>query len=78
MALIMNQNGRRSELQERIATELQERAKKQAVEGERPDHVKDSAYLKNTQKTSWLAAVWIVLAILALIAFIVVVIASGG
>jgi uncharacterized membrane protein len=59
MALYVKQNDSRSELQQRIAKELQEKAKKKALETERPDGVSDSAYIKNTKQTGGLAGVWI-------------------
>ncbi|MFZ1249920.1 MAG: hypothetical protein WAR37_00500 [Candidatus Microsaccharimonas sp.] len=63
MSLYLKQTDTRSELQDRIATELQEKAKKKALEAERPDGITDSAYLKNTKSTTSLAWVWLVIGV---------------
>ena len=54
MGLFVSQEDRRSELQKRIAAELQEKAKKKAAadENERPDLVDDSAYLEGYTKAT--------------------------
>ncbi len=79
MALFVNQNGRRTELQERIATELQERAKTQVQDPhDQPDGVNDSAFIKNTEHSTWMTAVWIILAIVAVIAAVVVLFVTAG
>ena len=75
MALFVNQENTRTKLQQKIAAELAEKAKKKAAsEGDRPDGVDDSAYLKNTKSTTSLAGVWIVIviAIVALAVWLVV------
>lgn len=66
MALFVNQKDDRSELQKRIAAELQEKAKKKA-QGvtDRPDGVVDSQYLKDTKTTTSLAWVWVLIGIAA-------------
>lgn len=51
MAIILKQTDNRSKYQEKLAKELQEKAKNKALESELPDGVKDSAYIKGTQKT---------------------------
>ena len=63
MSLYLKQNETRSELQDRIAAELQEKAKKKALETERPDGVTDSAYIKDTKQTTSLAWVWVLIMI---------------
>lgn len=65
MALFMNQQNDRTELQKRIAAELAEKAKKKSLEAdsERPDGVSDSAYLEKTKTTTSLAWVWILIII---------------
>lgn len=63
MSLYMKQNETRSELQKRVAAELQDKAKKKALEAERPDGVTDSAYLKDTKDTTSLAWVWVLIGI---------------
>lgn len=67
MALFMNQQNERTELQKRIAAELAEKAKKKSLESEadRPDGVHDSAYLEKTKQTTSLAWVWVLLVIVA-------------
>lgn len=72
----MNQETERTELQKRIAAELAEKAKKKAntPNGDRPDGVDDSAYLKNTQKTSSLAWVWIAICVFIFVGLILLVV----
>lgn len=76
MGLYINQKNSRTELQERLATELREKAKMRAEleDKERPDGVKDSEYLKGTKQTTSLAWVWALIAVatIALIIYIVV------
>lgn len=62
MALFIQQNDNRSKLQEKLAAELQEKMKKRAeIDKDLPDGVTDSAYLKDTKKTTSLAWVWILI-----------------
>ena len=65
MALFLNQQNERTELQKRIAAELAEKAKKKALEtdGDRPDGVSDSAYLEKTKTTTSLAWVWVLIVV---------------
>ena len=66
MALHVNQENTRSKLQQRIADDLAEKAKKKALQdGDRPDGVTDSAYLKETKQTTSLAWIWAVIALAA-------------
>ena len=60
MALFMNQNNERSELQKRIAAELSEKAKKrdEQEKHDRPDGVSDSNYLKDTKTTTSYLWLW--------------------
>ncbi|MDK2899359.1 MAG: hypothetical protein PWQ10_546 [Patescibacteria group bacterium] len=70
MALFIKQDEEKSELQTRLATELQERAKERARLVERPDGVDDSQFIKGTKETSNLAWVWIlVIVVLAVFIF---------
>lgn len=63
----MKQSDTRSQLQDKLAKELQDRAKQKAlIETEMPDGVTDSAYLKETKSTTSLAWVWVVI-VLAII-----------
>lgn len=68
MALFMNQQNERTELQKRIAAELAEKAKKKSLEptSDRPDGVTDSAYLERTMTTTSLAWVWILITVAAI------------
>ena len=79
MALFMNQQNDRTELQKRIAAELAEKAKKKQLETdkEQPDGVKDSAYLENTKTTTSLAWVWILIIIAAIAIAVWLVLASA-
>ncbi|MDB5167309.1 MAG: hypothetical protein JWN26_454 [Candidatus Saccharibacteria bacterium] len=61
MALFIRQNDNRSQLQERLAAELQERAKQKAQKADLPDGVTDSAYIKDTKQTTSLAWLWILI-----------------
>jgi len=76
MALFVNQNSNRTKLQEKLAAELQEKAKKRAEmdDQQRPDGVDDSAYLKGTKQTTSLAWLWaiIAVAIIGLIIYVVI------
>lgn len=64
MGLYLQQKNERSELQQRIAAELSEKAKKKSSgETDRPDGVDDSAYLEKTKTTTSLAWVWAVIAV---------------
>jgi len=77
MALFVRQDENRSELQKRLATELQERAKQKAKEVERPDGVEDSQFIKGTKQTTSLAWVWILIAI-AIIGLVIWLIATSS
>lgn len=64
MGLYLQQNNDRSELQRRLAAELQDKAKKKAeLENTTPDGVADSAYLEKTKTTTSLAWVWALIVI---------------
>lgn len=63
MALFIRQDDNRSKLQERLAAELREKAKRTAEQNELPDGVTDSAYIKDTKVTTKLAWVWVLIAI---------------
>ncbi|MES2875941.1 MAG: hypothetical protein V4678_00560 [Patescibacteria group bacterium] len=79
MALFMNQQNERTELQKRIAAELADKAKKKSLEtdGDRPDGVSDSAYLEKTKTTTSLAWVWVLVIIAFVGASIWLVVASS-
>ena len=56
----------RTELQNRLAAELQERARLKPQSNELPDGVDDSQYIKGTKTTTSLALVWIILLFLSI------------
>ena len=66
MGIFVSQDDDRSELQTRLATELQDRAKQRAKLADRPDGVDDSQFIKGTQKTSSLAWVRILIIVFAI------------
>lgn len=79
MALFVNQESNRSKLQERLAAELSEKAKKRAQDemADRPDGISDSNFLKDTKQTTGLAWVWAALAVIAIAVTIYFVIQSS-
>lgn len=74
MSLYMKQSDTRSQLQDKLAKELQDRAKKKAIETEQPDGVTDSAYLRDTKSTTSLAWVWVLigLAIVGIVVWLII------
>lgn len=70
MALYLKQNEQRSELQDRIAAELQEKAKRNAQLQDRPDGVDDAQYMKGTKQTTSLAWIWLLIGV-AIIAIVI-------
>lgn len=72
MALLMNKQGNRSELQERITAELREKAKAtNQPEAERPDGMDDSKFIEGTKQTSPLAWAWGLIILLGIVLAIV-------
>ena len=66
MGLFVNQQNQRSELQERIAAELREKAKASSLQEKATmDGVDDIRYLEGTKQTTTLAWAWILIAIMA-------------
>jgi hypothetical protein len=74
MALFIRQDEQRTKLQERVAAELQERAKQRAVSTTAPDGVDDSRYVEHTKNTGSLAWVWVVLFIIVIVGFVLFVV----
>ncbi len=74
MGLYLKQQETRTPLQEKLAKELQEKAKQRAVDEERPDGVDDSRYIEGTKTTTSLAWVWVLIALatIALVVWLVV------
>lgn len=68
MGLFIQQNDKRSQLQERLAAELREKAKTSASGAEPIDPTKQSNYLKDTETASKASLLW-----LAVISAVVVV-----
>ena len=77
MALFVRQDENRSELQQRLATELQDRARKKAEEAELPDGITDSQFIKGTKETTNLLGVWLVVGALAIGAIIFLIIKTS-
>ena len=60
MGLFIRQNDNRSQLQERLAAELREKARARAAGSDPVDLTENSNYLKNTETTSSRAWIWFV------------------
>jgi hypothetical protein len=73
MGLFIRQDDNRSELQRRLAAELNEKARKRAEIEDQPlpDGVSDSAYIRDTQSTTKFAWLWILLIVAGMIAVII-------
>lgn len=67
MGLFLNQQDKRSELQERIAADLREKALRNSKD-EKPewDGSKDIRYLEGTKETTSLGWAWILIVLIAL------------
>ena len=78
MALYVKQSDTRSQLQEKLAQELQDKAREKAKEADLPDGVDDSAYIQGTKVTSSLAWAWILIfaAIIGIAIWLIVISAS--
>lgn len=76
MALFINQDDQRSELQKRLVEELQDKAKKRADILTDHDGVEDSRYIENTKNTTSLAWIWILIVIAAIAVVIRLIIVS--
>lgn len=74
MALFVRQTEERSRYQERIAAELQEKAKNRAIQESHGDDIEDSEYLKDTKPTTSLAWVWVVIVVMFVGALIFIII----
>jgi hypothetical protein len=75
MGLFIRQDDNRSELQRRLAAELNEKARKRSeLENQPlPDGVDDSTFVENTTGTSKHAWVWILLVLVAAVATFVLI-----
>ena len=66
MGLFVSQQDRRSELQERIAAELREKAKSSSLRDDAAlDGIEDIKYLEGTKQTTTLAWAWILIVFMA-------------
>jgi hypothetical protein len=65
MSLFLKQEDSRSELQKKIATELQAKMAEKPKEADMPDGVDDSQYIKGTKQTTSLAWAWILIVVAA-------------
>ena len=66
MALFIRQDEQRTELQKRLAAELQERSKQHSKMADRPDGVEDSQYIEGTKMTTSLALVLAVIIVVTI------------
>lgn len=76
MALHVRKTDERSELQQRIETELQEKLRQRTLMADEPDGVDDSRYIEGTKRTTTLAWAWILIGVAAVAIIIWLVIAS--
>jgi len=60
MGLYVKQSDTRSQLQEKLAQELQDRAREKAKAADLPDGVDDSAYIQGTTLTSKYGWIWFI------------------
>jgi len=72
MGLYVNQDHKRSELQERLDAELRAKmtARSKQEPHDRPDGVEDSAYIKDMKQTSSIAWAWLAIVIAMIVLFI--------
>ena len=76
MGLYVKQSDTRSQLQEKLAQELQDRAREKAKQADLPDGVDDSAYIEGTSFTSKHGWVWIVIIAVVVIGAIWLIVTS--
>lgn len=79
MGLFIRQNDDRSELQRRLAAELQEKAKARAeLENKPSSDINDFEYMKDTKQTTSLAWAWILIVVLIVAAIILISMRAAG
>lgn len=78
MALFIRQNEERSELQRRIAAELQEKARSRAESENKLENIEDSQYVQGTKRTTSLAWLWLVVVGLAIAALVIIMMRANG
>jgi len=78
MGLYVKQSDTRSQLQEKLAKDLQDRAREKAKQADLPDGVDYSRYIEGTKVTSSLGWVWILIiaAIVGIALWLIIVSAS--
>lgn len=76
MGLYVRQDQSRTELQERIAAELQEKAKNRTKQQDAPDGVDDSTYIEGTKRTTSLAWAWLLIGVATVVIIIWLVVES--
>jgi len=64
MALFVRQDDTRTKFQEKLAADLQEKARRNASNQLPPDGVEDAKYMENTKQTTGLAWVWVLILLL--------------
>lgn len=72
MGILVQDNGSRSRLQERIATDLREKV--QSSSAKDVDFVDDSEYVGSLKKTSRFGWVWFALILMAVISVVVIIV----
>lgn len=77
MGILVKLDENRTDIQKRVATELQEKARKRAEEAERPDGVDDSQFVKGTEQTNKFFAVWIIVGVLVIGGVIALIVATA-
>ena len=78
MALFVNQNNKRSDLQERVAAELRaKQAERASVEANPVDGVEDQQYVRDMKHTTSLAWVWVLIGLFIVAATIYFVVQLG-
>lgn len=72
MGILVQDNGKRSQLQDKITADLREKAQRTSQESGRPDLVDDSEYTKNLKKTGRFSWFWFLLVFLAVVSLVVI------
>ena len=74
MSLYLKQQDTRSDLQEKVSKDLQERARQKAKQLDRPDGVDDSRFVEGTKQTTSLAWAWVLigLVIIGIVIWIII------
>lgn len=74
MGILVQDNNKKSELQDKITADLREKAQRSSQQNDLPDLVEDSEYSKDLKKTSRFGWFWFVLVLLAVIAAIIIIV----